>query len=166
MLHFAFCVLKKNLFLDFILFLITSTFSSVILGYSYYNYIIKGEKTSNSSMIFGKVSFFLIMMAIPVNFLCVIFSFKHYKEIYFSRFGAKSILHKLFSWIHINHSIIKLDFCLMLIFLLSVYVFQYELIYYLVTDSLIAVFLFLNIFFMQSALKNEKKICGYSFMSR
>jgi hypothetical protein len=139
-----------------------STCSSALLIYNFFKYVLDNNDSTTYSVL-GIISVVLLSIGNIIYFISAYFSYSYFELIFFEKLGAKVFLHskkiilknflEIFFWVQFNNSMMKTDFGLMLIFLMSSFLFNFRYIAFLVLDSVMAVVLMFNIYMMRAAVK-------------
>lgn len=124
-----------------------STSSSALFIFNFYKYVIaKNEKVYYD--VIGIVSIVLLSIGNIVYFVSAYYCYSYFQMKFFEKLGAKVILHRIFFWVQFNNSMLKSDFGLILLFMMTTYLFSTEYIWFIL-DTLVGVVLFVNIFLMR-----------------
>jgi hypothetical protein len=101
----------------------------------------------------GIFSIVILVTANLLYFISAYYSFGIFRLRFISKIGARTSLHNIFIWMQFNNSMFKTDFGLILFFLMTSFLFNYENVLLLIFDCVVAVILFVNIYIMRISVK-------------
>jgi hypothetical protein len=137
-----------------------STISSVLLVVNYFIYIVSKNDTT-AAYAGGIVAMIVLLIGNIVYFITAYYAYTIFEEKFFEKLGAKESMHRMYKWIQFNNTALKADFGFCLIFCLTSYLFFYELWYYLIIDTIIAIGMGFSVYYMRAQLRNENARNAY-----
>jgi hypothetical protein len=100
----------------------------------------------------GILSMIILSTANLLYFISAYYSYGVFRFRFFSKLGSRPAIHSMFTWVQFNNSMMKMDFGLIIFFLMVGFCFNRQIIALIVIDCVVAVILFLNIYFMRTAV--------------